>query len=190
MVTGIDNIFHGLALFSTDNLALLGAIGTWLGVFRPNFLFRSTYMPVYREQLDKVYYPMFSTLEPYLYKQLDIDTASSLLLKIDVIAKENYVLTDSSLINILQILIRDLEKSVFDKRDYDMLCDYVVENFDKTRRYLGMPTRSFGYKLNRKQFRIKFLLYTNLIETLAGIFIVSLLYLIMMGIVSLITGHR
>lgn len=110
---------------------------------------------LYKEQLNNLYWPMFSLIEPNLNKNIDVETAKNYATELNQIIKSNYCIVPSNLF----LLVEQFSEQVMLDKDYMAsftdLSFYIAKLFDKTRRKLKYPTRSFSYKFCKNQFDLR-----------------------------------
>lgn len=102
-----------------DNFA--GSILTWLGIFISGYLIYYGYKykfvkELFKEKLYKVYLPMFTFLEPYLYKNIKDDgytNAKYNILFLKEIAEKNYELVKPSIIFLIRKLYNAPKEEFF-----------------------------------------------------------------------------
>ncbi|AYE35673.1 hypothetical protein [Clostridium septicum] len=115
-------------------------------------IFSNIRLQVANEQLKKVYLPLFIFLEPYLYKQPDIQIIKSFINMFNEIKSTNYELIDSDLLNCVQILEKSIHDNKYNFNYYESVCSILDKLFERTRKLLKLPTRSISYRLNNKQY--------------------------------------
>lgn len=110
-----------------------------------------------RERLDKVYHPLFISIEPLLYKSVNYDDVSSFLDKYyELEEKYSLLLTPR-----LRQLIRNLPKQktpyskVEDYNPWFEICKYISKDYDKLCRQAHLPVRSISYRLFYGQYSSK-----------------------------------
>lgn len=107
-----------------------------------------------KEQLFKVYCPLFQFLEPFLYRKTSSKEEQQIICFCDNLFKENYLLITSETLNSYQIFKRTLIKHENDvQQAYDYFCKSVDKTFEKLKRKLKYPKRKFDYKINNNQLK-------------------------------------
>lgn len=134
---------------------------------------------IIKEQHDKLISPIFSLIEPYLFKDID----NSLLENILNIVDENKSLVDGKLLEITYFCKENPSQS-----NYNALCSYINKTYDKSCRHLGLRLRSIEYRLSRKQYKTKFFLFLYLgiylLKALLNLSIALFIFLSFIGIGS------
>lgn len=130
--------------------SIIAAIATYY-VASKN-IFSNMRIKVANDQLYNVYLPLFIFLEPYLYKNVDIDIIKEFIKLFNEIKNNHYELIHSDLLNAVQILNNALENNTYKYEYYDYLCNTLDKHFEKNRRFLKLPTRNLEYKINNRQF--------------------------------------
>lgn len=115
-------------------------------------IFSNIKIKIANDQLYNVYLPLFKFLEPHLYKDVTLDTINEFLKLFNHIKDKHYELIDSNLLNNIQILERSINGYKYSYEAYDYMCTSLDKNFEKTRKFLKLPTRNFDYKANNNQF--------------------------------------
>ena len=120
-------------------------------------------MPVSRERLDKVYHPLFLSIEPYLYREdITFEDIQPFIECYQKIEAEHSMLIYPSLRHWMSLICKKKELYPGDKyttSDWFIICNYVSKEYDKLCVYSCIPLRSVAYKLNRKQYSSKFKMY-------------------------------
>lgn len=147
---------------SFSNLAVtwLGiALTIWLVYYAFKFQQRTE---ITKDQLYKVYLPVFKKLEPHLYKDIDqigINYLEQLINEIENICYENYELVEPQIISYILRLKDNLQQAKFDKslanEQFKRICAKVDFEFENCRKKLGLPIRGPYYRLNHKQYETK-----------------------------------
>lgn len=124
----------------------------------------------YQQQFNKVYLPIFRLLEPNLYNQnLSNKEVKLLIKKIKLIINKNYQLVFSSTLNIFKFW----DEHSNPQKEFNNFCLDIDKNFEKLKRYLGLPKRSFYYKWNTKQYFSKIRLLIDIFFQILHNIIVS-----------------
>ncbi|MGC8229877.1 hypothetical protein ACP2W0_12775 [Pseudobacillus badius] len=170
--------------FSTVVVTWLSILLTvWFAYY--TFRYQST-TSVKKEQLYKVYLPMFTLMEPFLYKEtkdVGIHQLNNLLSKLNKICESHYELVDPRIISYIRKINRSIRHSDYDEVEvnkmYKRLCSKIDYGFESTRKRLGLPVRNVYYKLDENQYEDKLDLahYLFLITWKGLIFILLMLFL-------------
>lgn len=142
---------------------------------------KTTKLNTKRNLLSEVYTPIFNFIEPHIYSELSVQTASELINEIETITKKaSYIPPEIALP--LESLRESIQKNSFNKESYIQLCKHVDSKYDKLCRSLGYSVRTLSYRLQKKQFPTKisfcyafFKYITANVLLFAGIFLFTLL---------------
>ncbi|MBE6055212.1 MAG: hypothetical protein E7212_15185 [Clostridium sartagoforme] len=115
-------------------------------------IYSDIHLKVANDQLKNVYLPLFLFLEPYLYKKPNINIVIDFIKLFNNIKEMHYELIDSNLMNTIQILEKSIKSNSYDIEDYDNVCSTLDRLFEKTRKFLKLPTRTIYYRLNNHQY--------------------------------------
>lgn len=171
-------------------ISALSAIITWY--IGQKTLFTPLKIDVAKQQLYKVYLPLFTTVEPYLYKMPSRLVIDEFIKQFSKIKSENYELIPSDLILLFDDLSHIKTKNKFTEETYDSFCHHIEKNFEKLRKRLSLPTRGFFYKHRYGQFHSELRSFIDwfidaslkLILMISIFFLVSLLLQSVVGILS------
>ncbi|PAQ15039.1 hypothetical protein CD798_08325 [Bacillaceae bacterium SAOS 7] len=148
--------------------SLSAGIVTWLGIVLTIWFAYYTFRyqlttSVKKEQLHKVYLPMFKLMEPFLYKNVEdigIPRLNTLLNELDKICEAHYELVEPRIISYIKKVRNLLSNSDYDESElnevYKRLCSKIDFGFESTRKRLGLPVRNAYYKLDEVQYEDKF----------------------------------
>lgn len=129
---------------SSDPLNFLGILAT---VMVSIYIFRSEISVSFiKERHEKLYFPLFDTLEPILFQDIKPELLSKAL---DII-QSNKQLADGKLINLHYCCSEQPSQ-----QNFISLCSYADKAYDKSCRKLKLRTRPLEYRLNRRQFKNK-----------------------------------
>lgn len=120
-------------------------------------------MPVSRERLEKVYHPLFLSIEPYLYKKdVTFEDIQPFVKCYQKIEKRHSMLIYPSLRHWMGLICTNKKLRPGDKyreSDWFMICNYVSREYDKLCFNSCIPLRSVAYRLNRNQYSSKAKMY-------------------------------
>ncbi|MBS5854029.1 MAG: hypothetical protein KIC56_02215 [Clostridium sp.] len=138
---------------------------------------------ILEKQLYYVYLPLFKKMEINLYKKISPKIALEYINFFNNIKMKYYELIDGELINVFQIFQNTTNENSVSYAAYESVCRKLEKLFENTRRKLYLPTRSFSYKLNNRQFpktRQNFIksFSLSLLKLLIFISIISLVYFV------------
>ncbi len=129
----MDNIYNWLSLLTSVGTTLIASIITWL-IFKKDS--NKTYL---KERYEKVIFPIFSLLEPHLYKKEITDEIVSLVEQCKKIIEDNKMIAGGKIFYVfcLHVLNKDTfqDMSRFIDKEYDVCCSA-----------LGIPLRPLDYK--------------------------------------------
>ena len=127
------------------SVVISGVITVWVQSKNRNTL-------VIRERYEKLYFPMFVCLEPFLFKPLDAQCKIALNRAIQIYLKNRSLAGGR-----LDLRVYSCQPvSKCKKDDFVELCDYVSREYDKLSKQLGIPIRSLLYRYKRNQFKTKY----------------------------------
>ena len=105
-----------------------------------------------KKQLEYVYTPIFSFIEPYLYKKPSILVINELIAIFEKIKSNHYELVNTDLIIHFDILKKSIKNNTYSAKSYENLCIHLDSEFERLRKILSYPRRSFWYKNRYSQF--------------------------------------
>lgn len=119
-----------------------------------------------KERLEKVYHPLFLSIEPFLYKEVVFEEITPFI--------ECYCVLEEKYSLFIQPSFRQHMKSLCCRRklqeadkysdaEWVTICDYISKEYDRLCRQAHIPLRSTGYRLDHKQYRSKFSMYLGLL---------------------------
>lgn len=121
-----------------------------------------------RERHDKLIFPLFDLLEPFLYKDIPEDKMATAI----KIIEDNKNISDGKLLEILYHCSKHPSPE-----HVKQLCTYVDRTYDKSCWRLGLKLRSITYRINRDQYKHKLLLFLWIVVySLISIFIAMLVF--------------
>lgn len=127
------------------NFDPLNFIGILVTVIASIYIFKKeTSISLIKERHDKLIFPLFNNLEPVLYQDKYETNMKNAL----CIIRDNQNLADGKLLELLYLCTNYPSKENFYR-----LCSYSDRAYDKSCRKLGLKTRSFSYRINRKQYK-------------------------------------
>lgn len=156
------------------NSDFLGFIAALISLLVTIYIFRIT--PKYqlvRERYDKLIYPVFNKIEPFLFKQVPTVELESVI----TIIEENMNLAGGRLDEILYYLKTDANQE-----NFNALCRYISNEYDKACSRLGLKQRSITYRLNRNQYQTKLMLFLYILGHTLLLIISVLTSLLLFGL--------
>lgn len=102
-------------------------------------------------KLKNIYSPLFQTIENYLYKQIDIDTAKSFIDIFKNIIKNHYEYIEPTFASQLNTFINDANKNIVNQRSFDNICEFVDTEFELSKKILKLPKRGILFKYYKHQ---------------------------------------
>lgn len=114
--------------------------------------------------LEKVYFPIFNLIEKDLYKEISLAQAIEYGHKILDIINQNPMYVYPSLKLYTEYLIES-NKNTY-KENFKHVCWSVEKYYDKFSKRIGLPLRSYAYRINTQQYenRSQLLLYCFLLK--------------------------
>lgn len=164
----------------TDNLTTL--IATFITVLATVYIYLSNrYKKLHKDQLEKVYFPIYQELDGYFYSPSD---NTLFLIAIDNIGKiinKNRLIAGNTLYSLFETFCKNKNKKAFKK-----LCDYIILMYNSQLKINGLPTISIRYitkcnsGINHKLFYIikYYLKYLNHILTKVFLLSATITFLI------------
>ena len=125
--------FEWITLIVTSGIALLSSYITW-------HLYRKEADKTYlKERFEKVIYPVFNLMDPYLYKkEIDSDTIKAFQ-ECKVIVEEHRMIAGGKLLFLFHDNLNETVLSDFSK--------YIDKEYDTCCSALGIPLRPMEYKI-------------------------------------------
>ncbi len=125
--------------------ALITSLITWY-VFKKN-----SNKEISRERLEKVFYPVYTSLEKHLYK-FDKNNIEFIyaLNKAGEIIKNNRLLTGNKLYS-QYTLIENCDTNIAKKINYKQFCSMLIREYNKSCRKIGLPIITISYRMGYKQ---------------------------------------
>lgn len=159
MLIGISDI--------ADVILGIVAIGFSVYTFK-----RGTSSPYDKERYEDLIYPIFTLIEPFLYKPINAEIEEVFKSVIEIIERERKIAGSK--------LTDNLKFDRVNQDSYNTFCSHISREYDRLSRRLGLSVRSIDYRMNNRQFRNKFALVfyvmANLLITLVvGWFVLSIL---------------
>lgn len=146
-----------LSTFLSPLVALL------IGFIGAKISYNSSIIDISRERLEKVYHPLFVSIEPFLYKNnLSLEQVQPFIDTYLEIEEKHSLLIYPSL-RYFMCLLRNGRCSFttdkYDNNGWFTICDYVTKEYDKLCKKSHLPVRSIAYRINNEQYRNKYQLY-------------------------------
>lgn len=173
-----DQIINKFQIIS-DPLSFIGVLFT---IIVSLYIFKhENFNSFTRERHDKIIFPLFNLLEPFLYHDVPNDTLKSALQVIE----DNKNLADGKLLEVSYFCTINPSQN-----NINELFSYVDKAYDKSCRKLGLKTRTFSYRFSRKQYKniasiiLHFAVYTlfafivGVIILFAFLCVVAMLYVL------------
>lgn len=96
-------------------------------------------------------FPLFSLVEPYLYKQINSFEFEILLSKISNLFNENKIYAGGKLIEAFDFLC-----SKSDQKNFDHFCFTLCKELDSCCKKIRIKPRTYAYRINKHQYKNKF----------------------------------
>lgn len=140
----------------------LAFISVFIALFGSIYISRTeTNITLVKERHEKLFFPLFDTLEPFLYQGLNTEA----LCKALKIIEENKSMVDGKLLSISYYCKKDPTD-----KNFNSLCSYVDHAYDRSCHRLNLKRRSLSYKLERCQYKNKsFLILLIFSSVLVGL---------------------
>ncbi len=124
-------------------------ITTFVGTFFSTWMyFKGRHTEISRERLEKVYFPLFKLLDGHFFRYLaDDDSFIKTIEEAKKLIYENELLAGNKLCYLLEAFLRNP-----DKRSYNELCNYILDEQDVLLRKNGLPSVSPYYRLDHRMF--------------------------------------
>lgn len=168
----INNIVVSLQ----ENSDPLGFIGVLITAILSIYLFKAeTSTSFIRERYDKLIFPLFDLIEPFLFHKCPEDIMEKAL----CIIEENKSLADGTLLEVFYYC-----KQKPSPKNFRNLCIYIDRTYDKFCRCLGLRKRPMSYRISRGQYRGKgYIFFYALLYTLLS-FVIGCVafFMILLGI--------
>lgn len=159
---------------NSDFLSFIAAIFTLTGTMYI-FIVTPKYQLV-RERYDKLIFPLFSVLEPYLFKPVQEEIFQQVINIVD----KNKELSGGKLAELIYYCEINLSQS-----NYNYLCKYINTEYDKSCMRLGLKQRSVLYRINRNQYQTKLMFALYIIGHLLLYILFIMTFLLAMGLVAM-----
>lgn len=102
-------------------------------------------------QFHSVYLPLFKAFESNLYKKIDNETAISYIELFKTIKSNYYEYIDSSLVSLFNDFEKEIPSGILSNYYFSSICYIVDKQYEKLKKKLYLPKRSFLYKFSHKQ---------------------------------------
>lgn len=168
-------------LLTTDSLSLINSflstlVALCIGVLSIIISRNANRSAVARERLEKVYHPLFLSLEPFLYKPAITKEEITPFLNLYKDLEEKYsILISPELRWQMQLLSAD-DFPIIHKKDvsdpFFSVCKDVSHEYDKLCRLAHLPTRSLDYRNHHNQFSSRLAKFFFLLGTFSPALIV------------------
>lgn len=141
-------------------------------------------MQLARERLEKVYHPLFLSIEPFLYKKVTFKEIGPFIEVYRTIEKEYSLLIRPSIRQHMKYICERnylSQASKYSKAEWIIICDYISKDYDRLCRQAHIPIRSTSYRLYYEQYSSKSsmylgIIYLNLPEIIFFTAIIAILY--------------
>lgn len=122
-----------------------------------------------KERLTNFYCPIFQFIEHKLYKKIDDPFAREFIYFFNTLKASNYIYIYPALrhrVTILEKCVNNSSSSDELNKEWNLICNYIENDFDKLCKETHMPLRSTSYRLNNRQYSTKGKMYFNLFKLL------------------------
>ncbi|PEE49763.1 hypothetical protein [Bacillus cereus] len=103
-------------------------------------------LDIQKKRLYDAYLPLFRIIEPDLYKEVSDEKYSEILYKMLKIIDKHYELIDPYVVYQTRRIKQDLENGQFKYDSFEDLCIEIDNEFERMRKALNLPRRSFIFK--------------------------------------------
>lgn len=127
-----------------------------IGLLTLFFTSHSNKKNISRERLDYVYHPLFLSIEPFLYKNVEYSTIEPFVnLYLSLEKEYSLLITPSFRQKIHQIHDRKklLPADKYTESEWTQICNQFSKDYDKLCKYACVPLRSISYRLNYGQYK-------------------------------------
>ncbi len=170
-----DQIINKFQIIS-DPLSFIGVLFTII-VSLYIFKHENSYSFV-RERHDKIIFPLFNLLEPFLYHDVPKETLESAL----QIIESNKNLIDGKLLGVSYFCAKNPSRN-----NLNELFSYVDRAYDKSCRKLGLKTRTFSYRFSRKQYKnVTSIILHMVVYTLFGLIVFAIFLFVFLYVVAVL----
>ncbi len=170
-----DQIINKFQIIS-DPLSFIGVLFTII-VSLYIFKHENSYSFV-RERHDKIIFPLFNLLEPFLYHDVPKGTLESAL----QIIESNKNLIDGKLLGVSYFCAKNPSRN-----NLNELFSYVDRAYDKSCRKLGLKTRTFSYRFSRKQYKnVTSIILHMVVYTLFGLIVFAIFLFVFLYVVAVL----
>lgn len=116
---------------------------------------KSKSLSTYEKQLTEVYSPLFIAFEPYLYKQITLETAKQLSSLLDATIIKHHVLCNPILIERASTFKEVINSNTTYQLIFKDICLHMDRYYDKLRKNINLPIRNTTYRFYKDQFSNK-----------------------------------
>jgi hypothetical protein len=163
----------------TINFQDIESIAVSLSVIASLYIFWRT--PKYaniKERYEKLIFPLFCLIEPYLFK----DYSKAPTNKVIQLIKDNAVYAGSRINEYAYYFNENCNQY-----NFNLLCRRIYHEYNVCSFILGLKTHSLSYRLNRKQYQSKFLLIAYMLGNILLLLIGIIFSLVLISALLLIT---
>lgn len=154
-----------IAIIPASLTALMTYI-SYLNSARYEFIGKS-----YEKQLRDFVAPAFFLIEPYLYKKISSDTFEKLRTQLLELANKDKLLVNDRILDHLTFPSSNYQES------FDSICSHLDSDITYLQEKLGLPRRSFLYRANHKQLKLRHIFKWFIFSEFFKAFVVPLIFL-------------
>jgi len=115
-----------------------------------------------KQMVEKIYFPIFDLIEKDLYREITLDQAIDYGNKILDIIHQNPMYVYPSLKTYAHNLAQSVESNF--SENFIRLCWSVEKHYDKYSKRVGLPLRSYAYRINNRQYEDRYQLFFYLLR--------------------------
>ena len=123
-------------------------------------------MSISRERLEKVYHPLFLSIEPFLYKQITFEEITPFIDCYNTLEKDFLLFIHPSLQQYMRCICsrkKLLPADKYSSGEWYAICNHISREYDRLCKRAYIPIRSVAYRLNYKQYSSKISMYLGLL---------------------------
>lgn len=181
MLSQFSNLYEEIKQLLDPGIALIIGILTILATRNSNKVEAA------KDRLKLAYHPLFLSIEPHLYKKVNMSDITDFLDVFDEIDRQHSLLIYPSLRYWVKLIKSNNKNADISEDTWFSVCDYINKDYDILCRTAFMPMRSTAYRLNKHQYKNKFLMYIGYLRLFIAplLFITALLGILNPAFVSL-----
>lgn len=165
-----------------EGFVLIGSVLGIIGSLYSQFI--SPKKSLTYERYRDLIFPVFDTIEPYLYQDINSFDVYEVVRTCKVLVERKRFLAGGKILEAIDNAIVNINQESF----YS-LCKIIDSDLDRCSFILGIHRRTAAYRINNHQYRNKMELYWNLVKVfLPGIFLLLCSFIMLACSISLISS--